>query len=65
MSSMLVCDVCGKVIIPPNIKLRAMRVDENSKANSLRVFDTFDVHDKCLENLKAWMQQQKAKEPVS
>lgn len=62
MSSMLVCDVCGKPLEKPFYKLRITKHEENQESRDARTIKAIDMHDHCLELFKTWIKETRAKE---
>jgi len=62
MSSMLVCDVCGKPLIRPHYRLRLLRAEPEQQANVMKTVGNLDMHDECLNRFKEWLKETRQKE---
>lgn len=62
MSSMTMCDVCGKALEKPHYKLRILRAEVNEAANVNKTVGGLDMHDECLKVFKDWLKDHRQKE---
>ena len=62
MSSMLVCDVCGKPLDKPFYKLRILKADEGSESRDYKTVGAVDMHEGCVKLFKDWMAENRKKE---
>jgi hypothetical protein len=62
VSSMLVCDVCGKPLVRPHYRLRVLRAEPDQQVNVMKTVGNLDMHDECLKIFKAWMTDYRIKE---
>ena len=62
MSSVLVCDVCGKVLEKPFYKLRVIKVEEDKESRDMKTVGAIDMHIECLKVFKEWLKEKKKEE---
>jgi len=62
MSSVVVCDVCGKELIKPFYKLRVLKSELNQESRDMRTAGNFDMHEVCFKLFKDWLRENKQKE---
>jgi hypothetical protein len=62
MSSMVVCDVCGKALDKPFYKLKILKVEENEASNVNKTVGNLDMHEECLKVFKSWLKENRHKE---
>jgi hypothetical protein len=62
MSSVIMCDVCGKALEKPHFKLRILRVEEGEASNVNKTVGSLDMHDECLKVFKDWLKENRRKE---
>lgn len=62
MSSMIVCDVCGKTLDRPYYKLRVLKAEEDVAANKMKTVGNVDMHEECLAIFKTWLRDNRIKE---
>ena len=62
MSSMVVCDLCGKPLVKPFYKMRITKQVENEASNMSKTVGAIDMHEPCLARFKEWVKETRMKE---
>jgi hypothetical protein len=62
MSSVMVCDVCGKPVEKPHFKLRILKSQPDEESRDWKTVGNLDMHETCLKLFKEWLVETKKKE---
>ena len=62
MSSVVVCDVCGKELTKPSFKLRVLKSEKDQEPRDMKTVGNLDMHEACLKLFKDWLNESKRKE---
>jgi hypothetical protein len=62
VSSVTICDVCGKELIKPYYKLRLLKSEPNQESRDMKTMGNKDMHEACFKLLNDWMTENRRKE---